>query len=284
MTPRPPHDEQEALDAEERAFAARLAAAPPPGPSAALDARILAAARAATAAPPPASRRPTRRWPTAVGAAATLVIAVGLAWQLKPLLEMPAPLRQAPAGAPMEVEVLAEARPVMATPPPAAPPVADAAPPASTARIADPQPRRAASVAPAEKLVTAQQQGASAAADEFVDEAVGDHAQEPAVAAVAAPAPPPPPAPEAAARLADPMADAQRRLQTREAAAADVAEAFGPVSIDASLPPADWLERIRARRDAGDTDGARDSLRRFMREHPRLRVPADLRPLRAARP
>ena len=53
------------------------------------------------------------------------------------------------------------------------------------------------------------------------------------------------------------------------------------VSEDAGLPAAEWLERIRARRDAGDLDRARESLRLFRREHPRIRVPDDLSPLLA---
>lgn len=281
MTARPPHDEHDALDPDERGMAARLAASPPPGPSAALDARILAAARAASTAPPTASRRPARRWPTAVGAAATLVIAVGLAWQLKPLLDMPPPMRQTPMGPPADVEVLAEARPIVA---PAAPAAADAASPADSARVAAPEPGRAAAAARVQKATPVPQQAPAVASHDFVDEAVGDHAQEPALATAAAP-PPPPAAPEAAARFAESATQAQRSLQAREgAAAASVTEAFGPVSIDASLPPLEWLERIRARRAAGDIDGARESLRGFMREHPRLRVPDDLRPLRAAQP
>ena len=52
-----------------------------------------------------------------------------------------------------------------------------------------------------------------------------------------------------------------------------------PVSEDARLPPSQWLQRIRERRDAGDLDGARASLARFRQDHPRERVPRDLRKL-----
>jgi hypothetical protein len=52
-----------------------------------------------------------------------------------------------------------------------------------------------------------------------------------------------------------------------------------PISDDAHLAIAEWLERIRARRDTGDVDNARASLRLFQRQHPRIRLPADLRPL-----
>lgn len=52
-----------------------------------------------------------------------------------------------------------------------------------------------------------------------------------------------------------------------------------PVNDDTRLPPAEWLERIRARRDGDDIDTARASLRLFRREHPRVRIPDDLRAL-----
>lgn len=55
-----------------------------------------------------------------------------------------------------------------------------------------------------------------------------------------------------------------------------------PVSEDSRLPAGEWLERIRARRDEGDADGARTSLRQFRRDHPRVRIPDDLRALLTA--
>src|SRR5690606_37297443 len=79
----------EALTPEERDIAQRLArlesaAAPSPG----LDARILAAARAGAEAPPARAVAPARsrrpRWPLGMGVAASLVVAVGVAWQLRP--------------------------------------------------------------------------------------------------------------------------------------------------------------------------------------------------------
>jgi hypothetical protein len=54
-----------------------------------------------------------------------------------------------------------------------------------------------------------------------------------------------------------------------------------PVDDDTHLPSIEWLERIRARRDAGDADSARASLKQFQREHPRIRLPEDLRALLA---
>jgi hypothetical protein len=54
-----------------------------------------------------------------------------------------------------------------------------------------------------------------------------------------------------------------------------------PVDEDAALDASAWLERIRARRDSGDLDGARASLTRFVEVHPRVRLPRDLRKLAA---
>ena len=88
------HDRDGALTPEERALADRLARLGPQGePSPMLDARILAAAHAADNAPRAAAaapahrspRRGARPWPVAFGAAATLVIVGGLAWQLRPV-------------------------------------------------------------------------------------------------------------------------------------------------------------------------------------------------------
>jgi hypothetical protein len=53
------------------------------------------------------------------------------------------------------------------------------------------------------------------------------------------------------------------------------------VKEDVRLESGEWLERIRSRRDEGDLDGARASLRLFRRDHPRVRIPDDLRVLLA---
>ncbi|MBB6599707.1 hypothetical protein [Luteimonas sp. MC1825] len=77
------------LDHEERELAALLARdRPSAGPSPALDAAILATARkAARDAPglaPRATRRPRMAWAAGAGLAASLVLAVGVAWQIRP--------------------------------------------------------------------------------------------------------------------------------------------------------------------------------------------------------
>lgn len=275
MTARPPFPAHDPLSPEERELAVRLGRLDgPAGPSAALDARILAAARAAAA--PGAAVRPRRRgrWPAAMGLAASFVVAVGLAWQLKPLFNLPqpaAPGRPAPGmqveG--MPAEVLARAEPVTAPAEPAAA-AAPAAPDAAPVPRGRPRPAVARPAASAKAAARAEPQ------DDFLDEGVARHRP-----AAAPPAPPAPPAPRAQAAMA-------RSAGAPAPAAADASAATGarpapqplpPVNDDLRLPRADWFDRIRARRDAGDVDGARESLQALVRLHPRWRVPADLRPL-----
>lgn len=87
----------EPLTPEERELAQLTAQLGPQGePSTALDARILAAAHAALDRKQPSRRRP--RWPVAMGLAASVIFAVGIAWQLRPLQQTPVPVS---AEAPM---------------------------------------------------------------------------------------------------------------------------------------------------------------------------------------
>ena len=90
-----------------------------------------------------------------------------------------------------------------------------------------------------------------------------------AAPAPAAP-PPPPPAPAASAGSVQPSAarTALRRTDLQV-----------PVDADTRLPPDEWLDRIRLRRDLGDSANALRSLQLFVQEHPFQRVPDDLRPL-----
>lgn len=78
-------DAPDPLSPEERDLADRLLRlGPNDGPSSALDAKILAAAHAAVAQTPRARERKTR-WPAWIGVAASLSLAVGIAWQLRPM-------------------------------------------------------------------------------------------------------------------------------------------------------------------------------------------------------
>lgn len=77
---------------------------------------------------------------------------------------------------------------------------------------------------------------------------------------------------------------ADQAMQARPAAAPRMQAEAGAaqrsdIDADAALPVRDWLTRIRERRDAGDIDGARASLKRFARDYPEARIPRDLRPL-----
>ena len=65
---------------------------------------------------------------------------------------------------------------------------------------------------------------------------------------------------------------------SRIAPTADALRAI-PVRRDRALEPDAWLERIRARRDAGRDAQARESLRLFRRKHPEAPIPDDLQPL-----
>ena len=104
MTPQDPTS----LDPREHALAQRLARVGPHGePSPALDSRILAAAHAAVSGHRDAGPLRSRRWPLGLGVAASLALALGLAWQLRPLpqvapayrSEADSALRNAPAAA-----------------------------------------------------------------------------------------------------------------------------------------------------------------------------------------
>src|SRR4249919_5099 len=119
--------------AEERALALRLARLGPHGePSPQLDAAVLAAARAALDAQPQSTHH-SRRRPVALGVAASLVLAVGVAWRLRPL----PPGSSAELAGPARSASRASAAPPTSEPASAAAPVAQAAPePASDAGMA----------------------------------------------------------------------------------------------------------------------------------------------------
>lgn len=113
--------DREPLTPDERALADLLARdGGQSSPSAALDAAILAAAREAAMPAAPAPRvsalqaPPTRhRWPLAVGIAASLALAVGIAWQLRPGPgdEAPRARSEADMAAPAAARMMDEAAP-----------------------------------------------------------------------------------------------------------------------------------------------------------------------------
>ena len=107
----------EPLTQEERELAQLIARVEPQGePAAALDAKILAAAHAAAHGKPQRARKP--RWPVAMGLAASVVFAVGIAWQLRPLQPAATVSSEAPATAAAQMAMPAETEPTMASAPP----------------------------------------------------------------------------------------------------------------------------------------------------------------------
>ncbi len=98
--------------------------------------------------------------------------------------------------------------------------------------------------------------------------------------APAAHAPPPPP--EAPAAAAARM-EADDVVAMPEPASPEALAAL-PVEADAALDPTDWLERIRARKAAGDLEAARESLALLRAQRPYLQVPDDLADLLLAAP
>lgn len=302
------------LTAEERALAARLARlGAADGPPPALDARILAAAHHAVLRAP----APRRRWPMAFGAAASVALAVGIAWQMRPAQETTqvhaeramsrAPGMSGPSAA-EELPIAQDSAMAEAGDAAAMPAIAPPPPAAATAR---PQAAEADAAAPVEQ-----------AAEPVQDRRKAFPAES------AAPPPPPPPAPPAPqentaadivfdtpATVAAPAsapeagadaprdAAAQRRSEDSAQAAARAPE-MDQVTVTGSRiareregftdeeldeqPPATadspqvqraWLQRIREMVAAGNLEEARASLGEFKRRYPRYALPDDLREL-----
>lgn len=133
----------EPLSAEERELAALLGRTGPHGePSPALDAKILSAARAAVTrdGARPAARR--RRWPALAGLAASALVAVGIAWQLRPQQEATMQVGEAPTVAAVDNAPADSAAASVATSPAPETPAAAEAPPAIK-QLAPPAPAAA---------------------------------------------------------------------------------------------------------------------------------------------
>ena len=299
---------REPLDADERALAAQL-----PRlhgriePDAALDSRILAAAHAAVSSPRQVPKR-RRGWIVPLTAAASVSLAVGLAWQLQP---PPAP-QASPAHVPVATggaaayeqdQAFVHAPDAAPPPPPAAvmakpmpaPPMRQAAPVTDTARIA----REAAPTEPAAESV--------AAAPMFVPPPPSPVVTDTVPVASAPPLPPPaPPAPPvpsqaAMARSSDTLdtvtvsgasvreqAKRARRNEAEAAADAMTSEQFAKAVDEEDVPPATmnapaardaWLRRIGELQQQGRIDEAKASLAEFRRRYPEAVLPAELRKL-----
>lgn len=294
------------LDPTERALADALARAPGPrGPSPALDAAILGAARAAaavrttagTGAPARHHRRRSPAWLRGGALAASLVFAVGVAWQLRPGFDAAGPaVEERAVSAPTPAARAAaepsghEAARDAAAPASAAPGTASEAPDA----VAAP----AASAARTPKQVQAPEEPPVV----FDEPSPMDS---PAPRVLDMPAPPPaPPAPPASP---EPVREDRRALSQRAAPAprspapAIHAEDAGhdghadgedwldqplddtpPASVDSPQVREAWLTRIRELVSAERYTEARESFAEFRRRHPDAPVPADLRMLLGA--
>lgn len=297
----------EPLTPEERALGERLARLGPHGePSPALDARILAAAHAA-ASTPAQTHRPSRRWPMALGIAASLTLAVGIAWQLRPVQEttvydeaasataVQAETAAAPQESAAEVAAADQVQAVAVPPPPAAEAGPARTPAAGSRREMDkavPAPGAAAQRARAPAPAPPAPPEPEAVFDDAapVDAAIPAPAAPPAAAAMRAPSP----APAAKAISGETRTQAAERNST-EAAANSVAGTAARTSAQSredafaeDVPPATadspevreaWLQRIRELAKAGNTDDARASLHEFVHRYPNHPLPDDLRAL-----
>jgi hypothetical protein len=216
----------EPLDATERELADLLARDALPGPSPQLDARILAAARAAT----PATRRhaPRRRWVAGIGIAASLVLAVGIAWRLRPLPPRAPTASEAPQA---EMVRVVDSRARTAAPP--------AAPDDVVYRRKQAQP-----VPEAPKSIPAERESAAAADKASPPEPpVAFDQPSPMATQAPPPAPPPPPAraaaPEPVANgMAEPAASPMQAAKAqahaaRATPAAPTASGYAPPQEDA---------------------------------------------------
>jgi resuscitation-promoting factor RpfA len=289
MTRHPPQP----LDAEERALAALLPR--PHGraePGADLDARILAASQAALHAQP-ATRRPRRSWIGPTALAASLVLAVGLAWQLRPPPALPAPAATEDAASgdsaamsmrafevpPSTPVPMTEAKPVAAPPPPetmvSAPPTQDAlsgtSAPAASAPAAPPPPAPPAPGFVADAPAVALPQAAEPA-----------RAQAPVMAKATAS--------EAMRERAAASGNiaAENREEAQRAADAATLDAIVVRESDEDVPPATadspevreaWLRRIGELLEQGKADEAKASLAEFRRRYPDAALPPELRKL-----
>lgn len=284
-SPAPPDPRTVPLDAEEQALAQSLRGLPAAAPSAELDARVLAMARAAlTQAQQPAAnsarrpRRPALWW---MSSAAGAVLAAGIGWQLGqdagglPSASAPAPqgAQMRPAqqeeSASLDVEIIRRSAPP-SSPAPAPSASADVEVASPGARSVERASRAAAPPAPA---VSMPPPSAPAPITAPLREQADAIAAEPT------------PSRDANAAKAEDKdaqgSDLDRIIVTgtRVDAARLDAEGFPPLASDARLTPELWLERIRARRAAGQSDAARRSLKIFVRSYPYLVVPDDLRSL-----
>lgn len=237
----------EPLTPEERELSRLLGRRADQAPPAALDAAILAAARAAVDAPAadavaspeaPPTQRARPRWPAVFGIAASMVFAIGIAWQLRPE-PPPVPAGEAAvAAAPAAAEDVAAADQAadssaadsaVAAAEPAATPAAPEAGPVAAAPAPAPVIARTRKPAPAESAEAPAQAARSMAADAAADTSF---AALPPAPAAAPPAPPAPAAYSAPAPAFAPVASGALKARTAAAPAANAAEVERAQALD----------------------------------------------------
>ncbi len=241
------------LTPEERELAQLLGRRAEQAPPAALDAAILAAARAAVDAPSadattspdaPGVRRTRPRWPAVFGIAASMVFAIGIAWQLRPE-PPPVPAGEAQmAAAPAAADVAATEQTIESS---AADSTAAAAEPAVAPATPEAVAAPAAAIARERKPAPVEATGAPAPAARSM---AAEPAADSAFAALPPPpaaAPPAPPAPTAYSAPAPLMAPAvaSGSLKARSAGTPE------PNSVQAEQAPAlDRVEITSMKREA----------------------------------
>lgn len=242
----------EPLTPEERELSRLLGRRADQAPPAALDAAILAAARAAVDAPAadavaspeaPPTQRTRPRWPAVFGIAASMVFAIGIAWQLRPE-PPPVPAGEAAvAAAPAAAEDVAAADQAadssaadsaVAAAEPAAAPAAPEAGPVAAAPAPAPAPviARTRKPAPAESADAPAQAARSVAADAAADTSFAALPPAPPAPAAAPPAPPAPAAYSAPAPAFAPVASGALKARTAAAPAANAAEVERAQALD----------------------------------------------------
>jgi hypothetical protein len=272
------------LSSEERALARHLAGLDEAAaePSAALDARVLAAARHDGSRPMPRQRR----WPAAMALAASLMLAVGVAWRLHPLTERATPPTDAAGGTGVE-----QARRSVIEPPGSEPVQARMEPTPDSAVPAPPTP--SGLTEPARKVA------ASPPEPSIVPDRPARRSEPTEPSPMALPPPPAPPAPARESELelplpspaADAPAPSERDMDQDPARTADQAHADGtdrgdepeddvpPATADSPAVRDAWLQRIQGFVDSGDIAAARASLHAFAQRYPDYPLPENLRAL-----
>jgi Meckel syndrome type 1 protein len=293
LPPDPMHNDELPGEAELKASFARL---PQSEPGPALDAAIRqAAAQALRENASSARRRP--RWPIALGTAATLVLAAGLAWRMR---ESPSPSAAAPSPAAIAADAQrmreAAVQDKAAEPAAATEPVPTMKATTSTpAGGATPKSlplrqmrRMPAALAPSasKRAATSPEASRTATALPYIDRSMPAAAN--ATEALKAPAPPAPPSLEEIATPSAPQAAGAAQPAPAPLAApappADLpAAAANPAKVTATQPfsmnpaAAKEFDAIRALYAKGERTAARRRLEAVHREHPDWPLPDDLR-------